>query len=775
MRLFLGKFSNKNPEQIEKKFCAAGDEGSNYYGEVKSGDYVFVAYEGKIIALWKAKEYKKLKNAVNPKDDGVLIFDEVKKYEDVNVANDFTRYKYFIHDLNLVNKVTKSVKGLGFIPIKTTEGCPPNPQDIDFKSSSINIYVALENARVDYKEGDIRITINNLEQMKITSIDRIEKGQFKVYEDFNKLYEERNADDGKYTIRQLSDYAIEDQASQKRKFLISLIEELERNEYYKISSAIQLYDNLLVGRKRSGSNKNGTIVKLSEEIYDYDNEQYQTFAGLLNFNPNLILYGPPGTGKTYATKKIIDYFENKYFKTNGSYELAESENRVKTITFHQSYSYEEFIEGIRPVLNEDDAGKVGYKLENGLFKELCTNAEKELIKRQNNAQYVDMIHSESNIWKVSLGERKADDVFNECIESKDIAIDWLEKLDLSNMGYEDILEALVAESGINNKPTQNANSINSFVNDMTIGDIVLVYNSQQTIRMIGVVKGEYRYDTKYSYKHRRSVEWFTELNYPINIHKYNGYKILTLKTIYQLSRISVSNVVEIINQNSSVNQSYDDKLEIKPYYMIIDEINRGNIAKIFGELITLIEQDKRGKQKSLLPYSKKDFSVPSNLFIIGTMNTADRSIAAIDTALRRRFTFVEIEPNSGILAQYDNSIINDTVDLTKLLDAINQKIMDKYDRDHRVGHAYFMGIESLSNLYQTWYYKILPLLGEYFYNDVETLKSIVGNSFYDKYGNITYLSMSKKESGKSEFEEKLIDIYKVKDNEWNKSYSNIWR
>jgi len=118
------------------------------------------------------------------------------------------------------------------------------------------------------------------------------------------------------------------------------------------------------------------------------------------------------------------------------------------------------------------------------------------------------------------------------------------------------------------------------------------------------------------------------------------------------------------------------------------------------------------------------------------MNTADRSIAAIDTALRRRFTFVEIEPDSGILAQYDNPIINDTVDLTKLLDAINEKVMDKYDRDHRIGHAYFMGIESLSNLYQTWYYKILPLLGEYFYNDTETLKSIVGKSFYDQYGNV---------------------------------------
>lgn len=768
MGIFLGKFSNNYPEQIEKKFYAAGDEGSNWYGDIKIGDYVFVAYEGKIIALWKAKEYSELKNSVTPQHDGVLIFDEIKTYNDVSVSNDFTRYKHFVHDLNLVNKVTKSVKGLGFIPIKTTEECPNNPADIDFKSNPINIYIAFEDSGVDYKEGDIRVTIDNLDNMGIDSIDRYEEGQFKVYDEFYSLYIERNAEEGLFTIKELSEYALEDQASQKRKFLITLIEELVSKGSYKVSSPIPLYDNLLVGRKRSsnsGSSKPKPIdIYTDQEDSEEENEQYEIYAGLLNFNPNLILYGPPGTGKTYATRKIIDHFEKKYFKIGGSYKAAETENRIKAITFHQSYSYEEFIEGIRPVLNEDDAGKVGYKLENGLFKELCINAEKELIKRQNNSKYVDMIHSESSIWKISLGERKSDEIFNECIKEGDIAIGWLDKMDLSNMAYDDILRELGDESSFGNKPTQTADSINSFVNDMTVGDIVLIYDSPQTIRMIGVIKSDYRFDTRYRFTQRRSVEWFKELNYPINIHKYNGFKNLTMKTIYELSRISVSDVIEIVAQNSEVQRSIEDKKEIKPYYMIIDEINRGNIAKIFGELITLIEQDKRGVLKSFLPYSKKEFTVPSNLFIIGTMNTADRSIAALDTALRRRFTFVEIEPDSGVLLQYDNPIVNDTIDLTKLLDSLNRKVMDKYDRDHRIGHSYFMGIESLSNFYQTWYYKILPLLGEYFYNDTETLASIVGKSFYDQYGNIKYLSLHKNDEGISEFEEKIIDIYRNKDN-----------
>lgn len=767
MRLFLGKFSKKYPEQIENTYYAAGAEGNNWYGEVKKGDYVFPCYKGKILGLWKTVGYAPLKNTVNPTKDGVLQFEVIKEYDDVSVSNDFTKYKYFVHNLDLVNKVTKSVKGLGFIPIKTTDGCPANPEDIDFKSSGINIYIALQDAGVNYKEGDIRVTIDSIEEMKIVSIDHFKHGEFTVYEEFNTLYEERNADDGRYSIKELNDFSLKDQAIQKRKFLVTLIEELESNGYMKVSNPIRLYDNLLVGRKRSASVKSGIVVGRPDDIEldeEDENDQYQMYAKLLNFNPNLILYGPPGTGKTYATAKIIDRFERKYFTTGGSYRTAEAESRVKTITFHQSYSYEEFIEGIRPILNDDETGKIGYKLENGLFKELCINAEKELIKRQNNAKYVDMINSGSNIWKISLGERKSDEIFNECIKKSDIAIGWLDNLDLSNMNYDDIFAKLEDENDTANRPIQDASSVNSFVNDMTIGDIVLVYDGQQTIRMIGIIKSDYRYDLNFSYKHRRKVEWFKGLSYPINIHKYNGFKNLTKKTIYELWRISISDVVEMVTQNSEATQSREDKQEVKPYYLIIDEINRGNISKIFGELITLIEQDKRGSFKSLLPYSKKEFSVPINLFIIGTMNTADRSIAAIDTALRRRFTFVEIEPDSGVLAQDDNPVINDTIDLAKLLDAINKKIMNKYDRDHRIGHSYFMGMESLNDLYQTWYYNILPLLGEYFYNDVETLRSIVGNSFYDQYGNVNYLSVNIKDGGLSQFEEKITDIYKVSDN-----------
>jgi len=761
MRLFLGKFSNKYPEQIQYKYYAAGPEGGIWYGDVKVGDYVFASYEGKIVGLWRAKEYTQIKNSINPQDDGVLLFDEIKAYDDISVTNDFTRYKHFSHDLNLVNKITKSVKNLGFIPIATTKDCP-KPEDIDFKSNAINIYIALENAKVDYHNGDIRVTVDNVDNMRISRIERFVEGQFVLYKELSGLYEERNKEDGKYTIRELSDFAIQDNATNKRKFLVALIEELEKVGYYKVSDIIKLYDHLLVGRKRSASTVqasevNSTRNQVIEDTDLEENDEYGELAGLLNFNPNLILYGPPGTGKTFATNNIIEAFEKKYFDKTSNFQKAKEEKRVRSITFHQSYSYEEFIEGIRPVLSDDENG-VGYKLENGIFKEFCINAGKELIKRKETALYIDRISSDSAVWKISLGERKMDALYKECIKNNEIAIGWLNDYKFSELEYDEILKLLESESKYGEKPTQNANSIVSFTFEMKVGDIILVYDSPETIRMIGVVDSEYYHIDEGDYTHRRKVKWMHDLKYPIDIKKYNNNKTLTLKTVYKLSRMSVSDVVSMITENSMEKQSLEDKHQIKPYYMIIDEINRGNISKIFGELITLIEQDKRGRE-TILPYSKKEFKVPSNLYIIGTMNTADRSIAAIDTALRRRFTFVEIEPNSTIITKYDNPIINDHIDLAKLMDALNSRILEKYDRDHRIGHAYFMGIDSLNSLYQTWYYKVLPLLSEYFYNDVATLADIVGDSFFDKYGNVKYLSLSKKENGYSEFEEQIKSVY----------------
>ncbi|RUA06983.1 MAG: hypothetical protein DSY43_00770, partial [Gammaproteobacteria bacterium] len=174
-------------------------------------------------------------------------------------------------------------------------------------------------------------------------------------------------------------------------------------------------------------------------------------------------------------------------------------------------------------------------------------------------------------------------------------------------------------------------------------------------------------------------------------------------------------------------QSIDNN---KPYILIIDEINRGNISRIFGELITLIESSKRaGNDEEIsvkLPYSKEEFSVPNNLYIIGTMNTADRSLALMDTALRRRFDFIEMMPDVGLIT--DDC---DGVNLQKMLETINQRIEVLYDREHTIGHAFFMKVDNLEKLKNAFKNKILPLLEEYFYDDFEK----IGQVLADKNGN----------------------------------------
>ncbi|MEJ6949409.1 AAA family ATPase [Natronospora cellulosivora (SeqCode)] len=497
---------------------------------------------------------------------------------------------------------------------------------------------------------------------------------------------------------------------------------------------------------------------------------YEKYSELLQFNPNLILYGPPGTGKTYATKKIVESFEMNF--NDGKYKSfseIEREKRVKFVTFHQAYSYEEFIEGIRPQLesdesNKNDSSEISYIIQDGIIKQLANSASMQYIKQsevQNSG--IEMLSEASRIWKVSLGRKDERNIYKDCKDNKEIAIGWLKERSLEGKTHDDIYNLLLNKRDeTEEKPKHDAHCIDSFVNEMSTGDIVFILNSHETIRDIGIITSDYYYNASKLnlYPHRRKVKWLKEYDTAINIYSYNGNTRLTSKTIYELSRIDFSDLKSLLEIEDLEIEAVNDNINQTPYYLIIDEINRGNIAKIFGELITLIEKDKREELSITLPYSKKSFKLPSNIYIIGTMNTADRSIAILDTALRRRFTFAEIEPDIKVFnLPNENGVINDTIDLPKLLTKLNGKIIDMLDRDHRIGHSYFMGLLNLKDFHNTWYYKIIPLLMEYFYNDLSAIKEIIGSSFLKEHGGIEFLSMESKTGNISEFEESIISIY----------------
>ena len=194
----------------------------------------------------------------------------------------------------------------------------------------------------------------------------------------------------------------------------------------------------------------------------------------------------------------------------------------------------------------------------------------------------------------------------------------------------------------------------------------------------------------------RGVVWFFRGDY---LAIYNDFE----KYIGQFERLSGEKELTLENNR-------------KNFYLVIDEINRGNISKIFGELITLIEEDKRDKLEVTLPYSKEKFSVPSNLFIIGTMNSTDKSIALIDVALRRRFTFLKMEPNDQLIAN---------AQARKLFNELNKVLSDRLGEDHQIGHSYFMNIQNDDDLDFVLEYKIKPLLEEYFYGDNDGLNEML--------------------------------------------------
>ncbi len=447
---------------------------------------------------------------------------------------------------------------------------------------------------------------------------------------------------------------------------------------------------------------------------------------------NLILYGPPGTGKTYkaaweAVRLCLgDEAAAPLAKDRDAlmaeYKRLSEEGRIEFVTFHQSISYEEFVEGLRPTTDQTDdaAAHAGFRLkpEAGIFKRLCKRAGGGGPDEPNeNALSLDG----RRVFKMSIGEdSNADEkhLFEEAI-SEGCALFGREDIDLTDEKFSCINEIKKAHPELN-----SPESLDDFRNKLKIGDIIVVPKGNKFFRAIGEITGEYTYiprdDQKYS--HRRSVRWLwvDKKGVPADEILNCDFGILAFYPIDE-SRLKIAALEDYMN---SANKAVSHVAQ--SHVLIIDEINRANISKVFGELITLLEPDKRlGARNEIfvrLPYSKTRFGVPANLHIVGTMNTADRSIALLDTALRRRFRFQELMPDLDTLPENIEGI-----NLRKLLSTLNERIEYLSDREHQIGHAYFIGCRSKADVEEVMRDKVIPLLAEYFYEDWAKVAVVLGD------------------------------------------------
>lgn len=458
---------------------------------------------------------------------------------------------------------------------------------------------------------------------------------------------------------------------------------------------------------------------------------------------NQILFGPPGTGKTHETVRAaleildpaaVEQFDTAYLTSNNwadkckarealkaRFDELKQQERIRFVTFHQSFSYEDFVEGIKA---EADDGKLSYRIDSGVFKSICDDA------RAVSSQHLGISESPT-IWKISINGAYDSPTKRYCLDHGEARIGWGDTGDLRVVQKDNLYYHELSES--------NKGTLNYFAEQMAIGDILLCLHSAEQIGAIGVVTSDYRYEPELAstaevnsdYQHVRSVKWlYRDLR--LSVLPLNGGVRFTQKSVYAMNRFNWPDLLSYLAQNKiqpTETALMPDDVS-KPYVLIIDEINRGNISRILGELITLIEPSKReGAEEAIavtLPYSKKPFAVPQNVYLIGTMNTADRSLAGLDIALRRRFTFKEMPPKPELFTNLNIEGIN----IKELLKVMNERITVLLDRDHCLGHAYFMPLfdsPTLAKLGDIFKQNIIPLLQEYFFEDWERIRWVLND------------------------------------------------
>jgi 5-methylcytosine-specific restriction enzyme B len=393
----------------------------------------------------------------------------------------------------------------------------------------------------------------------------------------------------------------------------------------------------------------------------------------MNLTKNIMLYGAPGVGKTYNYKKLVSLIEGGDFSESdifdfiinnkddeieeGSverlFEIVTKEKRIEFVTFHQSYSYEDFIEGFRP---DEDKNQIIRK--DGTFKLIADQARKNLNESKKDIETIQ-------------GEKTFQEIFELYKDLIQDEIDKNQKFIINDTAY--IIN--IEDDAFRYTGDQWGNTQRMKFHDIELLNELHITERKDIKKTDGLSGLAYQHATYFSY---------------------------FMKKFHEFKQ----------KQNIKIKKSEVEQIEQKNFYIVIDEINRGNISKIFGELITLIEEDKRDSYEVTLPYSKQKFKIPSNLYIIATMNSTDKSIATIDIALRRRFTFLKMQPNENLI---------DYQSAKKLFNELNDFIAENLNEDYKLGHSYFMKVTNDQELEFVKEYKIKPLLEEYFYVDPKKL------------------------------------------------------
>ena len=428
--------------------------------------------------------------------------------------------------------------------------------------------------------------------------------------------------------------------------------------------------DVYINLKNSDNSYNMNTVKGNTNMLD-------KYISLLETNKNLILTGAPGTGKTYLAKEIA----KQMLSVESDRELK-MDKRYGFVQFHPSYDYTDFVEGLRP---KTENNTVSFECKDGVFKEFCKQA---LLSESVDADILSELNANPTVWKVSLEGTGDNPTRTDCMENGYIRIGW--------SGYGDVEDF----NDYENYSEGGKNILRTFQHVMQIGDIVVSCYSAKEIDAVGIVTGDYEYKPEGgSYPRYRTVKWLVK-EIKENIVEQNGGKAFTLPTVYKAT-ITPEAALKIV-------QEHTKKIGLTPRVsasvFIIDEINRGEISKIFGELFFSIDPGYRGERgrvktqyKNMIEDGdvfKDGFYVPENVYIIGTMNDIDRSVESMDFAMRRRFAWQEVTAEESYANMIENDLkFSDTAKaaIKQRMFALNEAIAktEGLDKSYQIGAAYF--------------------------------------------------------------------------------------